>query len=266
MSDPYALAVHRSFDEVEPQFHAALEASLDPGGPDALLDVVAGLGLERGAVVLDAGCGRGRQSLELARRFGFDVLGVDPVDRHAPIDQLLADQPLGAGLVRFAEGSFDRLPVGDSSIDLIFCRDAIMFGDLDATTTEFQRALRPGGRGLVYLVLAGRLMSDPEAEHFARLMRGRTLRPSEIDAALERSGLNVNDRIDYGGEWAEKSQEQDGEPARRLLFAARLLRRPEHYIQQFGQDNYDIMLGDCLWHVYRLIGRLSGYACTFTRL
>ncbi|HUS22082.1 MAG TPA: methyltransferase domain-containing protein [Aeromicrobium sp.] len=265
MSDPYALAVHSSFDEVEPRFHAALEASLDPGGPDALFDVVAGLGLEAGSVVLDAGCGRGRQSLELARRFGFDVLGVDPVNRHGPIDRQLAEQPLTAGSVRFAEGTFERLPVEDASVDLIFCRDSIMFGDLDVTATEFQRVLRPGGRGLAYLVLAGPLMSDPEAEHFAQLMHGRTLRPADIETALERNGLEVNDRIDYGGEWAERSQEQDGEPARRLLFASRLLRRPDHYIQQFGQDHYDIMLGDCLWHVYRMIGRLSGYACTFTR-
>jgi hypothetical protein len=36
-------------------------------------------------------------------------------------------------------------------------------------------------------------------------------------------------------------------------------------ISQFGRDNYDIMLGDCLWHVYRLIGKLTGYTCTFTK-
>lgn len=265
MSDPYALAVHRSFDEIEPQFHAALATSLDPNGPEALFDVVAALGLLPGAAVLDAGCGRGRQAMELARRFGFDVLGVDPVDRHGPIDQELAERPLAAGSVRFAEGRFERLPVEDESVELVFCRDSIMFGDLDVAAAQFHRVLRPGGRGLVYLVLTGPLMSDGEAEHFARLMHGRTLRPAEIDAALERNGLRVDERIDYGGEWAERSQEVDGSPGQRLLFASRLLRRPAHYIRLFGQDHYDVMLGDCLWHVYRLIGKLTGYACTFTR-
>ena len=39
--------------------------------------------------------------------------------------------------------------------------------------------------------------------------------------------------------------------------AARLLRDPERYIARFGRQNYDIKLGDCLWHVYRMIGKLS---------
>ena len=28
-------------------------------------------------------------------------------------------------------------------------------------------------------------------------------------------------------------------------------------LERFGKDNYDIALGDGLWHVYRLIGKLS---------
>ncbi len=49
------------------------------------------------------------------------------------------------------------------------------------------------------------------------------------------------------------------ERARHLLHAARLLREPEQYIAQFGKQNYDIKLGDCLWHVYRMIGKLSSH-------
>ena len=36
-----------------------------------------------------------------------------------------------------------------------------------------------------------------------------------------------------------------------------LLRSPERYLAQFGQRAYDIMLGDCLWHIYQMIGKLS---------
>jgi hypothetical protein len=57
----------------------------------------------------------------------------------------------------------------------------------------------------------------------------------------------------------------EGIPAQRLLWASRLLREPGRYIGAFGQDNDDIMLGDCLWHVYRLIGKLRGYCWVFTR-
>ncbi len=42
--------------------------------------------------------------------------------------------------------------------------------------------------------------------------------------------------------------------------ASPLARRdPERYIARFGRQNYDIKLGDCLWHIYRMIGKLSGH-------
>jgi hypothetical protein len=89
--------------------------------------------------------------------------------------------------------------------------------------------------------------------------------PADIDAALSSAGLVIDERVDYQGEWGERRQEVDGEPGRRLLYTSRLFRDPDRYIDQFGRDNYDIMLGDCLWHVYRLIGKLAGYAWIFTR-
>lgn len=196
MSDANAVAVHSAFDVVEPRFHAALEASLDPRGPDALFEAVARLGLPSGATVVDVGCGRGRQAVELAGRFGFEVLGVDPVARHGPVERDLVSEPLTAGSVRFGSGTAEEIPVDSASVDLIFCRESVMFADLDVAATEFRRALRPGGRGLIYLVLTGPLMSDSDAEHFAMLMRGRNLRPDDIEQALERTGFVIDERID----------------------------------------------------------------------
>jgi hypothetical protein len=31
-------------------------------------------------------------------------------------------------------------------------------------------------------------------------------------------------------------------------------------VGQFGQAAYDIMLSDCFWHVYRMLGKLQGRA------
>ena len=42
-----------------------------------------------------------------------------------------------------------------------------------------------------------------------------------------------------------------------MLHASRLLRDPERYVAQFGQAAYEIVLGDCLWHVYAMIGKLE---------
>jgi hypothetical protein len=55
----------------------------------------------------------------------------------------------------------------------------------------------------------------------------------------------------------QKWYEQSGGETRRLLHAARLLRAPERYQAQFSQSAYNGMLGDCLRHVYRMIGKLS---------
>jgi hypothetical protein len=56
---------------------------------------------------------------------------------------------------------------------------------------------------------------------------------------------------------SEHAQEHTRRPGRHLLHAARLIRDPDRYITRFGQANYDIKLGDCLWHIYRMIGKLS---------
>ena len=60
--EPTGLEAHSSFDVVEAQFHAALDESLNPRGPDSLFDVVGGLGLPPGSSVVDVGCGRGSQA------------------------------------------------------------------------------------------------------------------------------------------------------------------------------------------------------------
>lgn len=69
--------------------------------------------------------------------------------------------------------------------------------------------------------------------------------------------LRVDQCLAVGTEWGEWSQEHHAQGGRRLLHAARPRRDPARYVQRFGQAAYDMMLGDCLWHVYALIGKLS---------
>jgi len=67
----------------------------------------------------------------------------------------------------------------------------------------------------------------------------------------------VNSAVCSSPEWGEYAQEHAQHPGRLLLHAARLIRDPDRYIARFGRENYDIKLGDCLWHIYRMIGKLS---------
>lgn len=79
--------------------------------------LVAELGLAPGARVLDAGCGPGRHSLELARR-GIDVLGVDI---SAEFVALARDQAAREGLpsARFEVGDVRTLDAG--AFDAVLC-------------------------------------------------------------------------------------------------------------------------------------------------
>ncbi len=81
--------------------------------------------------------------------------------------------------------------------------------------------------------------------------------PEHTDQAIEASGLRVLDLIDLTTEWGEWSQENTGGVARKLLHAARLIRDPDRYIAQFGSAAYNLMLGDCHWHIYAMIGKLT---------
>ena len=69
------------FPRVEAAFHAVLEESLHPRGPEVLYDLVRDFGLPPGALAVDVGCGEGEHSLRLAERFQLTVIGLDPV-RH----------------------------------------------------------------------------------------------------------------------------------------------------------------------------------------
>ncbi|GAA5008690.1 class I SAM-dependent methyltransferase [Actinopolymorpha pittospori] len=257
------VATHGHFDAIEDAFHTALDTTLDPRGPDSLFELVSAMDLPVGSRVVDVGCGRGRQAIELARRFRFTVLGIDPFYRTA--DAAKEAETLGSGAVRFADATAESIPLDDAQVDLIFCRESLMYTDLPAAMTEFTRVLRPGGRGLVYLVLNDPRITDAEISQLWKPLAPSPLHPADVEHALRRAGLTINEQVDYRSEWGELSQEQHGTAGRRLLYAARLVRQPQRYIEQFGQANYDIMLGDCLWHIYRMLGKLTGYAVTFTK-
>ena len=203
--------------------------------------------LPPGSGAADVGCGTGRHAVPLAER-GFRVVGIDPIPRE-----------LGPE-IEFRLGVAEALPLDDDSVDLVWCRDVLVHSsDLGAAYREFTRVLRPGGRALVYQMFAGDRLEPDEAEWLWRTMAvvPETTDPARTDTAIAASGLLLDERIVLGTEWGEWRQEQDGEPGRRLLHAARLLRDPERYAAQFGERAAELMLGDCLWHVYAMIGKLE---------
>jgi 2-polyprenyl-3-methyl-5-hydroxy-6-metoxy-1,4-benzoquinol methylase len=97
------------------------------------------LGLPLGAKILDAPCGDGEVSIELAK-LGFEVSAVDMVDELLPEARVF----LGS---RFRVANMTRpLPWPDASFDVILCIEGIEhLEDAFAFLREIWRLLRPGG-------------------------------------------------------------------------------------------------------------------------
>ncbi len=246
--DAWLDVAYTGFDAVEDAFHDALSESLNPHGPDALYDLVAAMELPPGTHAVDVGCGRGTHVRGLTERFGFDVVGVDP----------LAEPPNVVGVI-------ENLPLADESFDLVWCRDMLSHvEDLPRAFSELHRVLRPGGRAMVYLMLETDRLEPDEAAEFFHLVRvaGAAFAAANVEGAM--NGFRIDERVDIGSEWGELD---DGrKPGQRLLWAARLRRDPERYVAQFGRENYEVMLGDCLWHVYAMLGKLNRRAYVLTKV
>jgi SAM-dependent methyltransferase len=120
-------SLDQSYDEyprIEAAFQAALDESLHPRGPDLLYEIVDQLGLPPGAAVIDLGCSLGPHTIELAKRSGFAVIGVDPVWHNldhaaAALREAATHTPELCRLTYYLLGTAEYLPLVDASIDLI---------------------------------------------------------------------------------------------------------------------------------------------------
>jgi len=252
-----------AYPRIEEQFEADLDVSLSPRGSNMLLELVGDMKLARGAVALDIGSGEGAHAMQLAGRFGFRVTGIDPVARHIAVAQAaakeVADEVAGPAAPDFVLGTVEQLPICDGTVDLVWCRDVLVHvEDLAEAYREIRRVLKPGGHGLIYQMFAGPNLEPGEASWLWTTMGvvPASATPATTVAAIDASGLRIDERIDLGSEWGEFAQEASGHPGRKLLHAARLQRQKDTFIDRYGQAAYDMMLGDCLWHVYAMIGKL----------
>lgn len=267
MSEQFSLEeFYDAYPRIEQDFQATLGISLKPRGSELLYELVSDLRLPPGASVVDVGCGEGKQALKLAERFAFSVRGFDPVPRHLQLADAarvaaIRQRPELDARIHFELGSAESLPLPDASVDLVWCRDVLVHvAALDTAYAEFRRVLRPAGRVLVYQGAFATDRLEPREAEWLWNATGTVpanARPERTERAIAGAHLRVDECIEVGIEWAEFSEEQTGSKSRRLLHAARLLRAPERYVDEFGQAAYDIMLADCLWHVYHMLGKLS---------
>jgi SAM-dependent methyltransferase len=243
----YLWPVYDEFPRIEAAFQAALDESLQPRSPELLYELVKAWSYPRP---------------RSSSTSGAATAGTPTASRSAsasPSSGSTRTFPTSRRR-RFVLGVAEALPVEDGAAALVWCRDVLAHvADLEQAYAEFRRVLREGGRALVYQMFATDRLEPREAEWLWRaleLAQGSG-DPARTEAAIAAAGLRVEERIELTERVGEWSEEQSGAVGRRLLHAARLLREPERYRERFGEAAYEIMLGDCLWQVYAMLGKLE---------
>jgi arsenite methyltransferase len=108
------------------------------------------LGAQQGESVLDVGCGPGFYSRELLDQVGEEgsVTGVDVSPQMLAVAKRRCE---GFGNARFEEGDATRLPVENGGFDRALSVQVLEYvADVPAALAEMHRALRPGGRLVVW--------------------------------------------------------------------------------------------------------------------
>ncbi|MFJ5985793.1 class I SAM-dependent methyltransferase [Lentzea sp. NPDC092896] len=156
---------------------------LSGAGLDEVADA---LGLGTGQVLLDLACGRGGYGLEIARRTGCRLVGVD--FSAVAIEQ--ARERSGGG--DFRVGTLTATGLWSSSVDAVLIVDALQFAESKPDALrECLRVLRLGGR----LVVTCWQAVDPGDERVTRRTRELDLAVQLPEAGF--TGVEIADRPEW---------------------------------------------------------------------
>ena len=159
---------------------------------EGIADVVDGLAVGPGDTVLDLGCGRGGYGMEVARRSGAGLIGVD---FSAIAIAQARSRIAGFGLETRAEfrvGDLTATGLPDGSVQAVMCIDAIQFADPpSAALLECRRVLEPGGR----LVVTWWEARDRDEQAIPERVRRLDLHDELVAAGF--AGIQIDERPDW---------------------------------------------------------------------
>ncbi len=127
-----------------PQVYELENRSVDPDG--VIETAMAAIQPWEGATVLDVGCGAGFHLPRFAEQ-AARVIGVEP---HLPLLALARRRTAGLPTVQVREGTAQRLPLPEASVDVAHARWAYFFGPgCEPGLRELARVVRRGGVAFV---------------------------------------------------------------------------------------------------------------------
>jgi SAM-dependent methyltransferase len=112
-----------------------------------IAEVVQALHLPRSGLLADIGCGRGGYGIEVARRAGARLVGVDFSPGAVEVARLTGASLMPDGGSEFRVGTLTATGLPAAAADGLMCVDAVQFASPPITALrEFRRLLRPGAR------------------------------------------------------------------------------------------------------------------------
>jgi len=239
------------------QLFEKLDVSLTPQGPDQLHDIARGF-LPSRARILDVGCRDAGHLLRLVHATGGTGFGIDPVPWHIQrASQLVAGEGL-CSRVHLARAVAEAIPTGDAAFDLVWYRDVVeVLPDLASAMREMNRVLRPGGHLVIYTNVLNGTLDDREnaAIHLPLGNVPGNLVKVDLEASFATHGFTTVLEWTVGTEWREHLEERDGVVSRDLLRLARLRRRREAVVKEYGRAAFQTAEASLQWSVYQFLGR-----------
>ncbi len=102
-----------------------------------------------GYKILDAGCGRGVVACDLAKRYGFNITGIDILDFELASAKQRAIRSGVTDRTRFLLGDYTKTGLPKESFDAVYANETLShctdLENLESALREFHRLLKPGG-------------------------------------------------------------------------------------------------------------------------
>ncbi|MBV8526939.1 MAG: methyltransferase domain-containing protein [Candidatus Dormibacteraeota bacterium] len=238
---------------------AELSTSCGPLSLDILYDLATECGVGSGSLVLDVGCANGGNSRKLLSRTDCTIRGVEFLDQLVELGRREnAATDIAEDRFSISQGTILDIQFPNEHFDFVFCRDVLTdIQPLPDAIAECCRILKPGGYMLVYMTLATPRLSSAERTELFPPLGVNTADQDYAESCFE-DKFTITRRIVIGGQGRQHMEESgDHETTEGLVKASRLRTWPERFVEKYGERTYAILLAECLYGVYQLLGKLQ---------
>jgi len=153
--------------------------------------ILAELGGIRKGVCIDIGCGSGLLDVEIAKRSGFRIIGLDIDPNVRPAFERNVRQAGLSERISFVRGDAQKLPFADNSADAVISRGTLTFiPDKARCLREVRRVLKPTGVAF----LGGRYVFTPQPYRTSA---------DQLREVVRQAGIEGARVIDARGQWVK---------------------------------------------------------------